>query len=153
MKKKNKVIKFPKPKDLGKRLWGSEKLIALIPKKISLKILKIKKGSFGGLQYHRKKNECGYLISGRLLVKYDNGNGKLKYDQKWEAFEKTKIIKSGQSFHFPPYAVHQEKALTNCVIIEASTPHFNDRVRVEKKYGLKLSKGLPTTKIREIKFK
>jgi mannose-6-phosphate isomerase-like protein (cupin superfamily) len=140
--KKKKVI-FPKIKNMGKREWGSEKLVALIPRKISLKVLCIKKGKKGGLQFHRRKNECGYLVSGKLLVRFDNGKGKLK----------SKIIKSGQSFHFPPFSIHQEKALTDCLIVEASTPHFNDRVRVEKFYGIKNYSGLPTTKLKNIVLK
>ena len=142
MKKKNK-ISFPKPKFVGKRNWGKEILLSLIPKKISLKLLFIKKGKKGGLQFHRKKNECGHILSGKLMIRFDNGNGKLK---------KMKL-KKGQSFHFPPGAVHQEEAITDCKIIEASTPHFNDRVRVEKKYGLSSSSGLPSTKLNQIKLK
>ena len=138
---KKKAI-FPKRKTVGQREWGEEILVALIPKKISLKILKIKKGKKGGLQYHRKKNECGIIISGKLKIIYDNGNGKLL----------KKILKKGDTFHFPPGAIHQEQAITNCQIIEASTPHFNDRVRVEKKYKIKDSLGLKTTKISEIKI-
>lgn len=140
-KNKKKVI-FPKKKSVGPRPWGQEFLLALISKKMTLKLLKIKKGRMGGLQYHRKKNECGVLISGKLKVRYDNGSGKLK----------SKILKKGDSFHFPPGAVHQEIALTNCQIIEASTPHMNDRVRVEKKYGLHNISGLKTTKLSQIKF-
>ena len=147
MKKKvkrkiNKVL-FPKEKDLGKRIWGKEKLLAHIPKILTLKRLEIKKGQKDGLQYHRKKNECGYLLSGKLIVRYDKGNGKLV----------KKILKAGSIFHFPPGAVHQEEALSNCIIIEASTPHFNDRVRVEKKYGIFYNKGLPTTLKKDIAFK
>lgn len=142
MKKKQK-ISFPKSMNLGKRDWGKEMLLCLIPKKISLKLLILKKGKKGGLQFHRKKNECGYILSGKLLVRFDNGNGKLR----------KKILKSGQSFHFPPGLVHQEEALTDCKIIEASTPHFNDRVRVEKKYGFYSFSGLPTTKLSQIKLK
>ena len=142
MKKKTK-IKFPKPKKIGKRIWGKEILLTLIPKVLSLKLLSIKKGNKGGLQFHRKKNECGYLISGKLLIRYDNGNGKLK----------RKILKKGDVFHFPPRLVHQEEALTNCSIIEASTPHFNDRVRVEKKYGILNTSGLQSTKLKDIKIK
>ena len=120
-----------------------EKLLVLIPKVLSLKLLKIKKGKKGGLQYHRKKNECGFVVSGKLKVRFDNGKGILK----------AKILKPGNCFHFPPGSVHQEEAMTNCTIIEASTPHFNDRVRVESKYKLKVGDGLPTTKISEIKIK
>ena len=133
-------VKFPSKKNLGKRNWGSEDLLVLISKVLSLKMLKIKKGKKGGLQYHHKKNECGYLLKGRLKIKYDDGDGKLK----------SKIINAGKSFHFPPGAVHQEIALSNCTIIEASTPHFNDRVRVEKKYGMKETKGLKSTLKREV---
>ena len=139
---KKKVAIFPKSKNLGSRNWGKEELLVLIPKVLSLKKLVIKKGKKGGLQYHSKKNECGYLLSGRLKVTFDNGNGKLK----------KKILKKGEIFHFPPKSIHQEEALTECIIIEASSPHFNDRVRVEKKYGLPNTKGLPTTKIKDIKF-
>ena len=41
MKKEIKI--FPKKKNLGKRNWGSEDLIVLIPKVLSLKKLFIKK--------------------------------------------------------------------------------------------------------------
>ena len=59
---------FPKPESVGERPWGEEILLALIEKKISLKILKINKGEKGGLQYHRMKDECGYLISGNFKI-------------------------------------------------------------------------------------
>ena len=108
-----------------------------------LELLEIKKGKQGGLQYHRKKNECGYIASGKLMIKYDLGNKKLK----------SKILKKGDVFHFPPKLVHQEIALTNCKIIEVSTPHFNDRVRVEKKFKMKELKGLKTTSLKEIIYK
>ena len=102
-------------------------------------MLKIKKEK-GWIAISSQKNECGYLLKGRLKIKYDDGDGKLK----------SKIINAGKSFHFPPGAVHQEIALSNCTIIEASTPHFNDRVRVEKKYGMKETKGLKSTLKREV---
>tara|TARA_B110000902_G_C13830822_1_gene407446 strand:- start:123 stop:554 length:432 start_codon:yes stop_codon:yes gene_type:complete len=143
MKKKHINVKFPIKKDLGKRTWGKEILLSLIPKILSLKLLKLKKGKKGGLQYHHKKNECGYILSGRLIVRFDKGHGKLN----------KKILKAGDVFHFPPGSVHQEEALTECQIIEASTPHFNDRVRVEKKYGLPAEDGLPSTQKSKIILK
>lgn len=144
MKKKHISVNFPKPVSLGNRNWGKETLLALVSKKYSLKLLEIKKNKKGGLQYHHKKNECGYLIKGKLKIIFDNGKGNLKY----------KILNAGECFHFPPGSIHQEEALLDCKIIEVSTPHFNDRVRVEKNYGLTENYGgLSSTKKSEVKFK
>lgn len=141
MKKKVSVL-FPKKKNLGKRDWGKEELLVLIPKVLTLKKLLIKKGKKGGLQYHHKKNECGILIKGKLKLRFETKKGVLK----------SKILSSGDTFHFPPGSVHQEEALSNCTIIEASTPHFNDRARVEEKFGLKTKSGLPSTRKKDVKF-
>ena len=65
MKKKHICVNFPKSKNLGPRDWGKEILLALVPKKYSFKLLELKKNKKGGLQYHHKKNECGYLIKGK----------------------------------------------------------------------------------------
>ena len=51
----------------------------------------------------------------------------------------------GESYYIPPGAVHQVKAVTACVFFECSTPHYDDRVRVEQAYGLPEGGGLPTT--------
>ena len=83
---------FPKTKSVGKRNWGTEDLLVLIPNLLTLKRIKLKKGKKGGLQYHHKKNECGIIIKGKLLVRFDTGDGKLR----------KKLLTTGQSFHFPP---------------------------------------------------
>ena len=116
-------------------------LLHIVSKKFSLKLLKLKKGRMGGLQYHRKKNECGYLLKGKLSINYLNNKGKLT----------SKIINKGDVFYFPPKSIHQEKAITDCEIIEASTPHFNDRVRMEKFFNLDENGGLPSTSLEQIK--
>ena len=136
-------ILFPKKKSMGDREWGSEELLVLISKVLSLKLIKYKKGSRGGLQYHHEKNECGYIVSGQMLVRYDKGDGKLT----------EKILNKGDWFHFPPKTIHQEEALTDLEIIEASTPHFNDRVRVEENYGLTSNGGLSSTTEDEVKLR
>jgi len=136
-------IIFPKQEFVGGRDWGEEKLVALIPGVLSLKILTINKGKKGGLQYHHKKNECGYIFSGEMLIRFDKGDGVLN----------EKILRAGDSFHFPPKSVHQEEALSDCVIVEASTPFFNDRVRVEGIYGLPTKGGLPSVKESEVIFR
>jgi len=117
---------FFAPRDMGPRSWGTETLVALSPGKYSLKHLFVKAGSRGGLQYHHFKDESAFLVSGTMLLRYDDGSGKLV----------EKVVGPGSSFRFPPGSVHQEEAITNCVLIEASTPHANDRVRMEAAYGL-----------------
>ena len=143
MKKEYVSIKFPEPTSVGERDWGKEDLLVLVPKKYSMKRLELKKGKHGGLQYHHKKDESGYMVSGELMLKYDDGDGNLV----------EKIVGPGAVYHFPPGSVHQTLAITDCVIIEASTPHFNDRVRVEKEYGLDDNDGLPSTTEDEVELK
>ena len=133
-------VVFPKAEDLGPRVWGNETLLALVPKKYSVKRLEIKAGQKGGLQFHRLKDEVAVMISGQLIVRYDDGSGSIK----------ERIVGPGDVVHFPPGLVHQEEAITDCVIIEASTPHFNDRVRMEETYGVETSGGLPSTAISDI---
>ena len=126
---------FQQPQSVGARPWGTETLLALVSSKYSVKYLRIKSGNKGGLQYHRLKDEVAVLISGKLLIRFDLGDGVLQ----------ERILNSGEAVHFPPMLVHQEEALTDCEIVEASTPHFNDRVRVEERYGFGAPEGLPST--------
>lgn len=78
-----------------------------------------------------------------MLLRYDPGDGKLI----------EKEVGPGESMHIPPGAPHQEITLGNedLVIVEVSTPHFNDRVRDEPNYGMEVPEGgLPSTKIEEV---
>jgi len=120
--------------EVGPRDWGHEVLIAKTPQYIG-KVLHMKKGTAGGLQYHREKVETFYLHEGEAVVTTDRGDGIL-----------TDIhMVPGEAYHIPAGAVHKVTAVTNCVFFEVSTPVFNDRVRCEETYGLKVEGGLPTT--------
>lgn len=133
---------FPIPKEIGPRPWGKELMLFVVPGSYTFKKLEMKAGTKGGLQYHHKKNEGGYIVSGELLVRYDpKGDGNLV----------ERKCGPGDVVHFPQGAVHQEEALTDCVIIEVSTPYLNDRVRVEEAYGMTIPEGgLPSTTIDEV---
>ena len=135
-KQPNGPVLFPQPEDMGPRDWGKEEVLFVSPGKYSFKKLTRKKGAKGGLQYHHKKHEGGFVVSGQMLVRYDDGSGKLV----------ERICGPGDVVEIPQGAVHQEEAVTDCVVIEVSTPYFNDRVRVEEQYGLPLPEGgLPST--------
>ena len=135
------AVSFPKAQSLGEREWGSETLVAFLPGHFAGKVLVMKAGAMGGLQYHRHKHEFGFVQSGYLLLTYEQG-GALH----------TRILGPGDTVEIPPEAVHQEKALTDCVIFEVSSPVFQDRVRVEERFGLPQGTGLPTTQESEIRY-
>lgn len=134
---------FPKKESVGDRPWGTEELLALVSGRFSVKKLCVKAGNKGGLQFHRRKDEVAVLISGTMMIRFDLGDGQLR----------ERVIGPGSVVHFPPGLVHQEEALTDCELIEASTPHFNDRVRMEESYGLGASVGLPSTNEDDIELR
>ncbi|MEM1402807.1 MAG: cupin domain-containing protein [Pseudomonadota bacterium] len=134
------IAQFPEAKSVGLRDWGEEDLLVSTDSGFMMKRLIIKAGSKGGLQYHRLKDECAYVVSGTLLVRFENESGLIE----------EKVCEAGSWLHFPPGAVHQEEALSDCVLIEASSKHFNDRVRCEARFGLEQGGGLPTTDLDQI---
>ena len=122
------------PREVGEREWGREILIAHTPQFIG-KILLMKAGKAGGLQQHREKVEAFFLDEGQAWVDYDAGDGKL-----------TRLVMStGMTVQVPAGATHRVTAITDCKFLEVSTPHFNDRIRVEVEYGEPEVGGLPTT--------
>ena len=100
--------------------WGHE-IIWAETKDYVGKLLHINAGQRLSLQYHEIKEETVYVLSGTLYI-YD-GDGNI-----------TKLS-SGQSFHVNPLQVHRFGANeTNVEIMEVSTPHLDDVVRLEDDY-------------------
>ena len=133
---------FFERKDLGKRPWGSEIQLGLSSGKWMLKLLRIKQGCKGGLQYHRIKDEGGIVIKGILKLRYYSSESQQIIERQ---------LTEGDTFRFPPYCIHQEEALTDVEIIEISTPHLNDRVRCEQIFNPDSPiEGLPTTDLSAI---
>ena len=44
-------------------------------------------------------------------------------------------LREGENFHIPTGTVHRMEAITDCDILEASTPDLDDVVRLEDRYG------------------
>ena len=144
MKQEHVNVDFFQPESVGERDWGEEILVALSPGKYSGKVLKMKAGHVGGLQFHHMKDESAYIVSGELRFYFDKGDGKLD----------SRILKAGDCVRIPPGAIHREEAITDVVIFETSTPHFNDRCRVEERYGEPTNEGgLPSTTSEEVETK
>jgi mannose-6-phosphate isomerase len=78
------------------------------------------------LQFHKEKDESWYVQSGR---------GRLELGEAGQAILNTEVIAPGDAFHFVPGTVHRVTALDDLTILEVSTPHPDDVVRLEDAYG------------------
>jgi quercetin dioxygenase-like cupin family protein len=110
------ITHVPKP-------WGHETIWAKTDAYVG-KILHIKAGEALSVQYHTVKDETVYLMSGQL--KYRIWEGDKAVDVKLEI---------GDAFRVTPGTVHQMEAVTDCDILEVSTPHLDDVVRLKDRYG------------------
>ena len=105
--------------------WGHEVIWAHTPHYVG-KILHIKAGQALSVQYHERKDETIYLLSGEMIYRIGSvGDADLKVIS----------LKAGESFRNEPGMVHQMEAVTDCDVLEASTPHLDDVVRLRDRYG------------------
>ena len=103
--------------------WGYELWWAHTEKYVG-KLLHVKAGHRLSLQYHRVKDETIHLLAGELLFVVDEGRG----------LEERRMA-PGESYRVRPGTVHRMVAVTDCDILEASTPEVEDVVRLEDVYG------------------
>jgi mannose-6-phosphate isomerase len=111
-----KIVKVPKP-------WGHETIWARSDRYVG-KILHINAGQELSVQYHNKKDETAYLLSGEIVYRVQSGD--LLQDVQ---------LKVGESFRITPGTIHQMVALTDCDVLEVSTPELDDVVRLSDRYG------------------
>ena len=110
------VVRVPKP-------WGHETIWAQSDRYVG-KILHINAGQELSVQYHNKKDETVHLLSGE--ISYRVKTNELLEDMR---------LRVGESFRITPGTVHQMVALTDCDVLEVSTPELDDVVRLSDKYG------------------
>ena len=89
------------------------------------KLLIVDKGQRLSVQLHREKDETSYLLSGKLLL--------LQGPSAEELAERT--IGPGASWRNEPGVVHTIEALEDSTVLEVSTPHLDDIVRLSDRYG------------------
>ncbi len=110
--------RVPKP-------WGHE-LIFAENERYAGKILHIDPGHCLSLQYHEKKDETLYVLSGEvyLLVEVDGAMQELKLGR-------------GETYRILPGVRHRMRAEAVCELVEVSSPELTDVVRLEDAYGRK----------------
>jgi mannose-6-phosphate isomerase len=104
--------------------WGYELLWAHSDRYVG-KILHINAGHILSLQYHNIKHEAIYVLRGRMIFRYRDAQGALV----------DRVMETGEAQQVPTGMVHQFEALEDCDVLEASTPHLDDVVRLQDRYG------------------
>ncbi len=104
--------------------WGHEEIFATTDAYVG-KILVLRAGEALSLQYHRTKDETIRVLEGEM----DLVAGESLEDLA------THRLAAGDVFHVTPRTIHRMIAVTDCRILEVSTPHLDDVVRLEDRYG------------------
>jgi mannose-6-phosphate isomerase len=125
---KTEVRIVPKP-------WGHETIWAHTDLYVG-KVLHIKAGHSLSLQYHNLKDETIHLLRGTMIYRVGKADGRQLAEAGSRSPELTAIeLRAGESFRNEPGMIHQMEAVTDCDVLEASTPHLDDVVRLVDKYG------------------
>ncbi len=104
--------------------WGGEEVLAHT-ELYALKRIHVRAGSRPSLQYHERKSESLYLLSGLMKIEMGDSRDSLVADR----------LHPGEIVDIPKGRLHRVSALEDSVIIEVSTPELDDVVRVEDDYG------------------
>jgi mannose-6-phosphate isomerase len=105
--------------------WGYELIWAETGHYVG-KVLFVKAGESLSLQFHRVKDESWLVQDGRAKLELGSAGDAVLHEE---------VITAGRAFRFRPATVHRVTALEDTTIIEVSTPHLDDVVRLEDRYG------------------
>jgi mannose-6-phosphate isomerase-like protein (cupin superfamily) len=116
-------------KPWGREIWYAEQAA------YAGKVLEISAGKRLSLQYHERKTETLYLLSGRVIVTFrplvagetpGAATVSMEHEHTWEA---------GQALHIPVHTIHRFAAVTDAVLLEVSTPDLTDVVRLQDDFA------------------
>src|SRR5437867_8788154 len=103
--------------------WGHELIWARTDRYVG-KILHIEPGHVLSLQYHNKKDESIYVLTGEIVLRIQQGDTLIE-----------RPMSQGAAFHIEPKVIHQFEAVVPTDLLEASTPETDDAVRLKDRYG------------------
>jgi mannose-6-phosphate isomerase len=105
--------------------WGYELIWAETETYVG-KVLFVKAGCSLSLQYHHEKDETWYIESGRAAIELARSG---------EQERSREEVGPGAAYHLEPGTVHRITAIEDTTVLEVSTPHLDDIVRLEVLYG------------------
>ena len=106
-------------KPWGHELWWAE------TDAYAGKLLHVNAGCRLSVQLHREKDETSYVLSGRLRLRRGPDVHRLEDEE----------IGPGHAWRVQPGTVHSIEAIEDSVVLEVSTAHLDDVVRLEDAYG------------------
>lgn len=139
------ITTVPKP-------WGYETIWARTDRYVG-KIIHINAGHALSVQYHNRKDETVYLLSGDLKywvqsspaarpTPYAPGPHRTAGTGETPVAARSPIpdlidvkLQVGDAFRITPGTIHYMEAVTDCDILEVSTPELDDVVRLKDRYG------------------
>jgi mannose-6-phosphate isomerase len=104
--------------------WGHEEIFAQTASYVG-KILFVRRGEALSLQYHEVKEETLRVLDGSLELQVGPDEDHIE----------TYHLSEGAVFHVAPRTLHRMVATTDCRLLEVSTNHLDDVVRLEDRYG------------------
>lgn len=104
--------------------WGYELIWAHTDRYVG-KILHVAAGEALSLQYHERKDETLYVLSGTL---------ELALGERPDALT-TQILGPGDRVRVRPGCLHRLTARSECEVVEVSTAEIDDVVRLADRYG------------------
>lgn len=104
--------------------WGYEELLVFEPPYV-VKRLFMKAGNRCSMQYHEKKKESIYVLSGKLKLTVGPTQDNLQ----------EKILNPGDTYTIYTGDIHRMSADEDCFYLECSTPELEDVVRLVDDFG------------------
>ena len=103
--------------------WGYE-LIFAETERYAGKILHLEPGHLLSLQYHERKDETVYVLSGEVYLSVEV-DGEMQ----------EKKLGAGEAYRIAPGTRHRMRAEKAVDLVEVSSPELSDVVRLEDAYG------------------
>jgi mannose-6-phosphate isomerase len=100
--------------------WGHEEWLAVNYAYVYKRIY-VRAGERTSLQYHERKIETNYIVSGDAEVWLEDESGTLQKSR----------MRTGQHFTVNPKRKHRIAAVSDLVLQEVSSPEVDDVIRVE----------------------
>lgn len=104
--------------------WGHELIWAETDRYVG-KLIVVEAGKRLSLQYHERKDESVYVVSGRLRLHLEGPDGVIA----------TIDLGPGEARRVAAGRRHRFEALERVEVIEVSTPELDDVVRIEDDFG------------------